>query len=175
MRWRVFDIAEFAENSPHDASQSPRDVPGTGADQRDIARFPEPDPRTTAEFRLSTPFCGYAIGWGAIFPYLSSSFFAPRRIAKLRHQPGESSAHRLTRNCSGVWLTRIGWGGKSKMTHERAKQIISEIPDDQLIDFITTCSNKGVALTAEIELRKRYRSAAATRAIKRDKTETGDK
>lgn len=35
-----------------------------------------------------------------------------------------------------------------------------KIPDESLIDMATTCSDRGVALRAEIVLRKRYPSQA---------------
>jgi hypothetical protein len=38
--------------------------------------------------------------------------------------------------------------------------------DDDLIDFATTCSNRGVALLAEMYLRKRYPSRGAAKMLK---------
>ena len=56
------------------------------------------------------------------------------------------------------------------MTHRRAEEIIRTLlTDDDLIDIATTCSNRGLALNAEMHLRKRYPSK---RKLKRA---TGDK
>ena len=40
-------------------------------------------------------------------------------------------------------------------------------PDDVLIDIATTCSSRQVALSAEVELRRRHPSRKAARSIKR--------
>lgn len=42
------------------------------------------------------------------------------------------------------------------MTAQRALEIIARMSDDDLIDMTTTCSDRGVALAAEMHLRKRY-------------------
>ena len=43
-------------------------------------------------------------------------------------------------------------------TPERNLELIERLTDDDLIDFATTCSNRGVALAAEMHLRRRYPS-----------------
>lgn len=43
---------------------------------------------------------------------------------------------------------------------------IDRAPDEHLIDIATTCSNRGVALAAEVALRKRYPSKRAARAVR---------
>ncbi len=47
------------------------------------------------------------------------------------------------------------------MKHERAKEIIRGMTDDELIDISMTCSDRGVAMRAEIELARRYPSRRA--------------
>ena len=44
------------------------------------------------------------------------------------------------------------------MTEGRVREVIDGMSDDDLIDFATTCSNSGLRLCAEIELRKRHPS-----------------
>lgn len=46
----------------------------------------------------------------------------------------------------------------STRTPERNRELIDRMSDDQLIDFATTCSDRGVALAAEMHLRSRYPS-----------------
>lgn len=40
---------------------------------------------------------------------------------------------------------------------------VTDIDDDMLIDVATTCSNRGIALAAEVALRKKYPSVRAKR------------
>lgn len=47
----------------------------------------------------------------------------------------------------------------AQVTPERAQELIDRLTDGDLIDFATTCSNKAVALEAEMQLRKRYPSS----------------
>jgi hypothetical protein len=51
------------------------------------------------------------------------------------------------------------------MTEERCSEIIESMSDDLLIDIATTCSNRGVALSAEMHLRKRYPSKTAAKKL----------
>ncbi len=53
------------------------------------------------------------------------------------------------------------------MTSTQCQEIIDRLPDEELICFIETCSNHGVALAAETQLRRRYPSRIKTRAGKR--------
>lgn len=45
------------------------------------------------------------------------------------------------------------------MTPERVQQIIDQMSDDDLIAFATKCSNRGISLSAEMQLRARYPSS----------------
>ena len=55
--------------------------------------------------------------------------------------------------------------GFEKMTAERAKEVIrTMLSDDDLIDMATTCSDRGIALASEMELRRRYPSKKSIKA-----------
>lgn len=58
---------------------------------------------------------------------------------------------------------------KIKATTIRTRRIVT---DDALMDFSTTCSNRGVALAAEMELRRRHPSRKASRRIKEAQART---
>lgn len=49
---------------------------------------------------------------------------------------------------------------------DRTKEILSKVSDDFLIDMATTCSNRGMALASEMQLRARYPSRKVVRRRK---------
>ena len=51
------------------------------------------------------------------------------------------------------------------MTEHRAQELIDRMTDEALVAFATTCSNRGVRLDAEMQLRKRYPSRKVARKL----------
>ena len=80
--------------------------------------------------------------------------------------------YRLCKQVIGVDL--MGWRvlladslrRRGGVTAKRAQEIIDSVDDDFLIDLATTCSNRGVALQAEMQLRRRYPSRKAAKFVR---------